>query len=94
MVVLVLPASDSAQLARRIVTDALTQLDRSDLADDARLVVSELVANGVLHARTEISLSVEPVGDGIRVAVTDGSSVLPPGVPPHSPRPVDGGCGW
>jgi anti-sigma regulatory factor (Ser/Thr protein kinase) len=77
METLVLPGSDSAQLARRIVTEALTRLDRSDLVDDATLVVSELVANGVLHARTEISLSVEQVGEGIRVAVTDGSSVLP-----------------
>jgi anti-sigma regulatory factor (Ser/Thr protein kinase) len=77
MSVRVLPSSDGAHLARRIVTDALHLFDREDLVEDATLVVSELVANGVLHARTEISLSVERAGDGIRVAVSDGSPVLP-----------------
>ncbi|MDX6200610.1 MAG: hypothetical protein QOJ83_110, partial [Frankiales bacterium] len=77
MLVRLLPSSDSARLGRRVVTDALNLLGRHDLVDDATLVVSELIANGVLHARTEISLTVETTALGIRVAVTDGSSILP-----------------
>ncbi|MDX6227539.1 MAG: hypothetical protein QOI76_929 [Frankiales bacterium] len=89
MLVRLLPSSDSAQLGRRVVTDALNLLGRYDLVDDATLVVSELIANGVLHARTEISLSVESTRDGIRVAVTDGSPVLPRGGP-ASPSATSG----
>ena len=70
-------SSASAQIARSHVADALAGLRRADLADDASSLVSELVTNAVLHARTEITLSLEPCRDGLRVAVTDGSSVLP-----------------
>jgi anti-sigma regulatory factor (Ser/Thr protein kinase) len=70
-------SSASAQIARSHVADALAGLRRADLADDASSLVSELVTNAVLHARTEITLSLEPCRDGLRVAVTDGSPVLP-----------------
>lgn len=70
-------SKDSARIARRAVEEALGGLGRADLVDDTSLVVSELVTNGVLHARTDMTLTVEPIGDGIRVAVSDGSPVLP-----------------
>jgi anti-sigma regulatory factor (Ser/Thr protein kinase) len=54
------PSSDSARAARLAVTDLLQEMGRSDLIDDATLIASELVANAVLHARTELSLTVHP----------------------------------
>lgn len=41
------------------------------------LVMTELVANAVMHARTEMTLTVELEGEGVRIAVADGSHVLP-----------------
>lgn len=69
--------STSAHTARRCVTVALAHLRRTDLADDASILVSELVTNALIHARTEITLSLEPCRNGLRMAITDGSSVLP-----------------
>ena len=71
------PSPDSGRAARLAVTDVLHRLDRHDLVDDVTLVTAELVANAVLHARSEITVAVEPVGDGVRITVTDGSSILP-----------------
>lgn len=44
------------------------------VSDNARLVVSELVTNAVLHAATEVVLEVRLVGAGVRIEVTDWSS--------------------
>lgn len=71
MQVVLPPSSDSARAARRAVTDLLQEWGRSDLIDDATLVATELVANAVMHARTEMSLTVVSAGDGVRVTVTD-----------------------
>ena len=71
------PSSDSARAARRAVSDFLVELGRDDLLPSVALVVSELVANAIMHARTEMLLSLEPVDAGVRVAITDGSSSLP-----------------
>jgi anti-sigma regulatory factor (Ser/Thr protein kinase) len=71
------PSSDSARAARHAVTDLLQELGRSDLIDDATLIASELVANAVMHARTEMSLTVDSAGTGVRVTVTDSSNILP-----------------
>lgn len=71
------PSPASAQAARRVVTEALLALSRPELVDDVATVVSELVANAVIHAHTEIELSVQPAGAGVRVAVSDGSHILP-----------------
>lgn len=89
MLVRLLPSSDSAHLARRVVTEALTDYGRGDLVDDATLVVSELVANAVMHARTPMDLSIEAAGHGIRVAVSDGSHILPRWTP-ASPTATSG----
>jgi anti-sigma regulatory factor (Ser/Thr protein kinase) len=39
--------------------------------EDAVLIVSELAANAVLHAKTSFSLSVTAKGPRLRIAVTD-----------------------
>ena len=51
------------------------------LTDLALLLVSEVVTNAVLHARSEIRLCVGWNGDAVRVEVADESPVLP--VPQH-----------
>ncbi len=83
------PSSDSARAGRVAVSEFLTGLGRADLADKAMLVTAELLANAVMHARTEMSLSIEPAGDGVRVEVTDGSDILPRWTP-SSPTATSG----
>lgn len=46
----------------------------SDIADDAELLVTELVTNAVIHARTGIRLEVVQDEDGIQFSVTDHST--------------------
>ena len=60
-------------MARRFVTTALHQLGADQLAELAELLVSELVTNAVLHARTTITLEVQLIGGGVRVGVIDAS---------------------
>jgi GAF domain-containing protein/anti-sigma regulatory factor (Ser/Thr protein kinase) len=50
------------------------------LLDDARVVLSELMSNGVLHARTEMRVVISRRGKGIRLEVHDDSPgpLLPP----------------
>ena len=66
--------------ARHFVADAVRRLGVADLADDAALVVTELAANAVVHARTGfvVDLAVDP--DVLRISVRD-ASPLPPGAP-------------
>jgi PAS domain S-box-containing protein len=57
--------------------DALDEAGRAELADAAQLLVSELVTNAIVHARTPIELEVVAGPDGLRVAVRDRSPHLP-----------------
>lgn len=71
----------SVRSARAFVRDELRRSGWDDRADDAALAVSELAANAVLHARTELTVHVT-VSDGLaRVEVDDGSAVLPVHLP-------------
>jgi GAF domain-containing protein/anti-sigma regulatory factor (Ser/Thr protein kinase) len=56
------------------------------LLDDARVVLSELMSNGVLHARTEMRVVISRRGKGLRLEVHDESPA--PLLPP--PKVVDG----
>jgi anti-sigma regulatory factor (Ser/Thr protein kinase) len=60
----------SVTFARHFVRDALVEWGLPQLADDAQLGVSELVANVVRHARTPVELTLELNG-GVRIAVRD-----------------------
>lgn len=70
------PDPGAARLARQFVLD-------SGWSDDAETnlrlatVVSELVTNAILHARTPFSVRVSRTGGSIRVAVSDESNELP-----------------
>ena len=68
----------SAGMARRFVEGAVTGAGLAGLAYTATLLVSELVANAVLHTGdTPIEVVVRATGDRVRVEVHDGSPVLP-----------------
>jgi anti-sigma regulatory factor (Ser/Thr protein kinase) len=73
------PRPRSARDARRFVDRVLGGWGCDRLAESVELLVSELVANAVRHAGTPVRLTLSRDGDGVRVAVRDGS--------PDRPRP-------
>ena len=79
------PAADSV---RRVRTLARAVLDGAGVARDtvetALLLLSELVTNAVLHARTDVEVRMSVSGD-VRMSVHDDG----PGVPAHRAHPVD-----
>ncbi len=72
------PELASVVAARRLVQDAAADWGVGEAtAQNAALAMSELVTNAVLHAGTEIGVSVCRLGRGMRLEVRDGSSRLP-----------------
>lgn len=69
------PMTESVPVARQFVRDALEGSD-VDL-DTATLLVSEVVTNAVLHARSPVTVSVTSREDVARIEVSDGSPVPP-----------------
>jgi anti-sigma regulatory factor (Ser/Thr protein kinase) len=65
--------------ARRFVSSVLTRRPYEDRVDlgDARLVVSELASNAVLHAGAPFSVSVRYTGSAVRISVRDWSPTKP-----------------
>lgn len=75
---LALPASPpSVLLARDWVTGVLIEIGRPELADSARLAVSELVTNAILHADPPLTVHVRGTVEHPRIEVTD-QSLVPP----------------
>jgi anti-sigma regulatory factor (Ser/Thr protein kinase) len=70
------PEPTSPGVARRFVADCLARLDGAP-TDVVALLVSELVTNAVLHARTPMTVTVNVGDDAVRVEVQDGSPALP-----------------
>ena len=69
--------ASSVGAARRLVADALTAAGIDvDVIDTALLLTSEVVTNAVLHARTDVNLTVH-ADSGVRVEVSDRSAALP-----------------
>ena len=71
------PRAASAAAARRLVTEALEATPFADAVDNARVAVSELVTNALVHAGTEIGVQVCIDGDGVLVEVEDGNPQVP-----------------
>jgi anti-sigma regulatory factor (Ser/Thr protein kinase) len=71
------PDRGSAGLARALVADACRSWQLPQLVYAARLVMSELVANAVEHAGTDLLASVARRGHGLYLVVRDGSVALP-----------------
>jgi Histidine kinase-like ATPase domain len=68
------PRPTSAATARKLATAFAEQHHLGDdLADSICLVVSELVTNAVLHARTAVVLTLELWPGVVRISVRDGS---------------------
>ncbi|HEX2578304.1 MAG TPA: ATP-binding protein, partial [Aquihabitans sp.] len=71
------PAPSSVAVARRWSTDLAARAGFAVEADTVALLVSELVTNVVLHARTTCELVLIPDGNVLRVEVRDGSNAMP-----------------
>ena len=71
------PAAASVREGRRFVTETLEAWGLDGFVETAVLLTSELLTNSVLHARTDIELSLSRAGDGIEVVVRDGSQFAP-----------------
>lgn len=77
-------AADMVAVARRFVERTLRMWEVDDQhLDDAVLLTSELMSNAVLHARTDVRLTVRSQEDGtLRVEVADENPRLPISVAP------------
>ena len=67
----------SAGDARRFVRQLLDDAGRPSWSEAAALAVSELVTNAVLHAHTEVELTVVTAADHLRIEVRDDNPALP-----------------
>lgn len=67
----------SAGGARRFVEEVLAEAGLDHLAYTATLLVSELVANAILHTGTTVEVVVRPGTDRVRIEVHDESPQLP-----------------
>jgi len=80
------PTPAAARAARAFVADQVGGLD-PDTAYAAAVCASELVTNGVLHARTAIVLGVTLGARRLLVTVADRSTGRPSPPPPDDERP-------
>ena len=78
------PTSRSVPTVRRSIGEVLDEWGLSALKDSTLLLVSEVVTNAVLHARTQIKVEMKREGAGVRISVSDGSPL-----PPSLRRPAD-----
>jgi anti-sigma regulatory factor (Ser/Thr protein kinase) len=70
-------SAESVAQARRMAGQQLISWDLDELADDARLVVSELLTNAALHAKPPIQMRLVRIPGGVRIEVSDGSREMP-----------------
>lgn len=80
-------------LARRWIIDVAGHLP-DDRLDDARLILTELVTNSLMHAGGDgdIELTAHVSPERLRVTVYDGGSGLPWAMEPTSGARAAGGC--
>lgn len=80
----------SVRGARQLLRSTLVCWDRAQLVDDAELVLSELLANAVLHARTTgatVETRFAALGPAaVRLEVRDADSVRAPRLRPVVPH--------
>jgi anti-sigma regulatory factor (Ser/Thr protein kinase) len=70
------PEPTSARAARAFVRRHVESSDQ-ELRDSAELLASELVTNGVLHARSDLTLGVVARETCVLIAVSDGNQAVP-----------------
>lgn len=83
------PELASARAARGLIDVACAAWDLPDLRHPARLVISELAANVVQHAGTEMTVTVWRRRAGLHLTVHDGDPRLPQLAAGHGMRIVD-----
>ena len=71
------PAPASVRAARCFVGSVLAEWGLRAAYDAAEMLVSEVVTNAVLHARTPFTVTVTRSADAVRVSVNDGSPAVP-----------------
>ena len=76
-VALTLEQLDAAPRARQVAAAAVVEWGLAAIADDVRLVVSELVGNGMLHAGPPVELRVIDLGGAVRIEVEDRTTLSP-----------------
>lgn len=67
----------NAGVARQFVDSALEGWGLGDVAEVVKLLVSELVTNAIVHARTEVDVAVKLTPTTTRVEVSDRSEAAP-----------------
>ena len=85
------PITASVPEARRFVRARLVDGAADGFADidTATLLVSEVVTNAILHARSTVTLTVDLADEVVRITVRDGSPVQPR-VHPFAPTSATG----
>jgi anti-sigma regulatory factor (Ser/Thr protein kinase) len=71
------PEPTSSRACRRFLLSTLDEWGADQFTDEAMLLLSELVTNAVLHAGTDIDVTIRLDGDLLRVEVADGNPRLP-----------------
>ncbi|GAA2673156.1 ATP-binding protein [Actinoplanes palleronii] len=71
------PLPESAADARSLIGQACLDWGLPSLRDTARLVASELASNAIRHAATDFDVMASFTGRYLRIAVRDGSRVMP-----------------
>ena len=71
------PEPSSATRARTIAREQLETLCSTDTVEVIALLVTELVTNAILHARTPFQLTLESRPDHVRICVEDHSNERP-----------------
>ena len=71
------PSNESPRMARRFVERTLEGWGLEKVLDTVTLLVSELVGNAVLHAGSEVGLTLRQLADRLRVDVADRSTEVP-----------------
>lgn len=72
-----LPSRDAPQHARAVAAGACAAWGVPDTAGSAQLIASELVANGVVHARTMLEFCIVLRDERLQLSVRDGDRTLP-----------------
>jgi MEDS: MEthanogen/methylotroph, DcmR Sensory domain len=76
--------------ARHFAVAALRDWGVADIADDAALVVTELAANAIVHARSGFTLVLSDHGHQLRISVRDASPLPAEGRDALMPIPLHG----
>jgi hypothetical protein len=71
------PNVHAPRLARAFVKDTLLEWHRRDDVDGCLMVVTELVTNAILHARSDCTVSLRRRPDGVRIVVGDANTETP-----------------